>query len=153
MPLTKNTMKLDVYRYHDDGNRTLGILNVNGKFECYTIEDESRERKVMGETRIDEGTYRVALRTTGTHHARYIKKFAFHKGMLHILDVPNFMWILIHIGNTDRDTAGCLLVGSGVRKNSVVSSTVAYIAMYKKVIAAMDKGEEVNITYHDIEAK
>jgi len=31
-------MKLDVLRYKDDGNTTLGLLFIDGVFECYTIE-------------------------------------------------------------------------------------------------------------------
>ena len=40
-------------------------------------------------------------------------------GMLHVLDVPNFKYILIHCGNTDEDTAGCLLLGDTQENNLV----------------------------------
>ena len=74
--------------------------------------------------------------------------------MLHILDVPDFEYILIHIGNTDDDTAGCLLVGDTINNNTVNdgflgSSTSAYTRLYKKVIKAFDRGEKVFITYED----
>jgi len=145
-------MRLTVYRYYDDGNCTLGVLNIDGKFESYTLEDEERTVKVWGETRIPEGTYKIGLRTEGGHHARYSNKFPnMHLGMLHVLDVPNFEYILIHIGNTDDDTAGCLLVGEGVRKGAILKSTVAYQKMYIKVARAIQRGEPVTITYKDIE--
>jgi hypothetical protein len=66
--------------------------------------------------------------------------------------VPNFKYVLIHIGNDDDDTAGCLLVGETVlnpRGSKIVigNSTSAYAAMYKKVSSAIIAGEEVTITY------
>ena len=147
-------MKLDVYRYSDNRESTLGLLFIDGCFECYTLEDEARSKKVFGETRIPSGSYTIKLRTEGGHHSRYAHKFSFHKGMLWLQDVPNFKWILIHIGNTDNDTAGCLLVGNSVNNNTlgdgkIGNSTEAYINMYKKVVSAMDSGEPISISYHD----
>ena len=55
-------MKLEVQRFSSQSNSTLGMLfDVTGtpKFLCYTLEDEFRENKVSGETRIPSGTYNV----------------------------------------------------------------------------------------------
>lgn len=149
-------MQLDVYRYSDNGESTLGLLFVDGVFECYTIEDEARSEKVFGETRIPEGEYEIGLRTVGGHDARYSSKFPeFHKGMLHVLDVPNFQYVLIHIGNDDDDTAGCLLVGNAANNNKLTDgfisdSTSAYIKLYKKVIKEITNGNKVKIKYNKI---
>lgn len=148
-------MQLSVLRYSENGESTLGLLFINGKFECYTLEDEHQDIKVKSETRIQAGTYPVKLRTEGTHHKRYSEKFSdIHKGMLHVIDVPNFTNILIHIGNDDDDTAGCLLVGDTSINNLVAegrinSSTIAYKRMYAKVSEALEKGEDVYITYYN----
>src|SRR5690606_24601052 len=130
---------------------TLGLLFIDGKFECYTLEDQHRDKKVWGDTRIPNGTYEVALRTEGTHHERYSKKFSDHIGMLHVLNVPNFEYILIHVGNTEADTAGCLLVGNQITKKALIDSTGAYREMYKKIAPALAKGEKVTIEYKEIE--
>jgi len=143
-------MKLQVIRFHDTGEETLGLLFIDGKFECYTLEDQHRDKKVWGDTRIPNGTYQVALRTEGTHHERYKKKFSDHIGMLHVLNVPNFEYILIHIGNTEFDTAGCLLVGNQITKKTLIDSTVAYREMYKKIAPALAIGEKVTIEYKEI---
>jgi len=76
----------------------------------------------------------------------------FHEGMLHVLDVPNFKYILIHIGNTDDDTAGCLLVGSAIGQDqkSIVSSTVKYKEVYKLISMALLNSEPVTITYKKV---
>ena len=143
-------MQLELLRFDSRRDYTKGLLFIDGEFECYTLEDEYRTNKVYGETRIPDGTYNIKLRTEGTRHIRYSKRFPrVHKGMLHLQDVPNFKWILIHIGNTDKDTAGCLLVGSRFRdKDSGILeySTKAYLDLYPQVAEALSKGEEVNIT-------
>lgn len=149
-------MELKVYRLSDNGESTIGALFINDVFQCYTIEDEERTEKVFGETRIPEGTYKITLRTEGGHHEKYKSKYRFHKGMLWVRDVPNFEFILIHVGNTDLDTAGCLLVGNSPNNNKlskgfVGDSSTAYTNMYKKVIQAMDNCEEITITYKDLE--
>lgn len=144
-------MNLLVQRYKSSPTATLGKLFIDGVFECYTLEDEFRAVKVKGETRIPAGRYKLALRTEGTTHFQYAKRFPeFHKGMLHVTNVPNFQWILIHIGNTEKDTEGCLLVGADrdEEKMTIGRSTVAYRKMYPKVADAITKGD-VYITYVD----
>jgi len=141
-------MNLKVYRYNSQADYTSGLLMIDGKFECYTLEDEQRTIKVWGETAIPNGKYQVKLRTEGTFHAKYKVKFPlWHKGMLHVTNVPNFEGILIHIGNNDDDTAGCLLLGRSAQLETIAESTIAYESMYKKVIQAFDKGEVVWIEY------
>jgi len=146
-------MRILVARYKSSSEWTLSKVYLDGDFECFGLEDEKREVKKMHETRIDEGTYKVTLRTFGGHHERYKKKFPEHEGMLWIRDVPKFSDILIHIGNTEKDTSGCLLLGTLVNeKNGTVSgSTIAYRAFYKKVLKAIKAKEEVTITFKDIE--
>ena len=90
-------MELKVVRYNSKADYTDGLLFIDNKFECFTIEDEAREIKVKGETCIPDGTYKVTLRTEGGFNNRYTSKFGadFHKGMLWVRDVPNFEYILI----------------------------------------------------------
>lgn len=147
-------MKLRVVRYLSSDDFTLGMLldETNGKhFLCYTLEDEHREEKVMHETRIPAGTYNITLRTVGGFHGRYTKKYGdMHKGMLWVRDVPGFEYILIHTGNTDEHTSGCLIVGnSSDYKGFIGSSVDAYKRIYSAIAEALERGEEVTITYED----
>ena len=153
-------MKLEVLRFSSQSDSTNGLLfNVTeGKrtFLCYTLEDEYREEKIMGETRIPAGTYRITLRKTGGFHGRYLTKYGeMHKGMLWVRDVPGFEYILIHTGNTDEHTAGCLIVGNSQQTNFgssdgfVGSSVSAYKSIYPEIAAALEAGEDVFITYID----
>ena len=160
-------MDLEVIRFSSCTDSTNGILletiqqgnEIDGyfkqkKFLAYTLEDEQRDEKVFGETRIPEGTYKLGLRKVGGYHARYSKKFDdFHIGMLHVLDVPGFEYILIHCGNTDEHTAGCLLVGDSQENNQIKKdgfigrSVQAYKRIYPRIASALERGEEVKITY------
>lgn len=145
-------MKITVVRVKSDNDATLSTVFIDGKFECFGLEDEYREEKKPGETRIPAGMYNIKLRTVGGFHGRYSKKFPkFHKGMLQVANVPGFEYILIHIGNTERDTAGCLLVGMNGNTSgdlSVGNSTGAYKRLYNKVIGDASSGNLV-IEYID----
>jgi len=136
-------MKLELLRISSQKDSTNGILFdiTDGRdFLCYTLEDEARDSKIYQETRIPAGTYNITLRTEGGFHQRYSKKFPdIHQGMLWLIDVPGFEYILIHIGNTDEDTAGCILVADGQWENIsrkdgfIPSSTTAYKRIYPKI--------------------
>jgi aromatic ring-cleaving dioxygenase len=142
-------MKLRLKRDPGQKDFTTGRLFVDLIPECFTIEDEKRDVKVMHETRIPEGTYEIKLRTFGGHHERYKVKFPdVHHGMLWLQNVPGFKDILIHIGNTDDDSSGCILLGVAVDKEKGIlyKSTEAYLRFYKKVVDKIAKGEKVTIT-------
>ena len=151
-------MKLEVIRFNDNGDSTNGLLfdisNGERKFLCYTLEDENREVKVGGETRIPEGEYCIGWRTVGGFNARYTERFSdIHVGMLEVMDVPGFTHILIHCGNDDEDTSGCLLVGdtqsnnNSVRNGFIGKSVAAYKKLYTNIALALQSGEDVTIEY------
>jgi hypothetical protein len=150
-------VKLTVVRTQFGTDATNGLLFIDGLFECYTLEDQYQAVKVMHETCIPEGTYDIKFRKTGGFHAKYSERYKnAHYGMLHIQDVPNFTYILIHTGNTDEHTSGCLIVGETqqdleVSKDGFIgSSTVAYKKMYSKVASQLLQGKDVTIEYTTI---
>jgi hypothetical protein len=146
-------MELDVLRYNSRSDYTDGLFFIDKDFECFTIEDEERTIKIKGETRIPDGRYKVVLRKEGGFNRRYGDKFGdFHKGMLWVKDVPGFEYILIHIGNDDDDTAGCLLLGKSAdsEKGFIGGSTSAYKKAYKKIVDKLLDGEDVFINYKTI---
>ena len=150
-------MKLQVVRTQFGKDATNGLLFIDGIFECYTLEDQYQAVKVMHETCIPEGKYNIEFRKTGGFHAKYSERYKnAHYGMLHIQDVPNFTYILIHTGNTDEHTSGCLIVGETqqdleISKDGFVgSSSVAYKKMYSKVAGQLLQGKKVTIEYTTI---
>jgi len=148
-------METTLQRYAKNDDSSLGLFFIDCDFECYILEDEYRTQKVMGETRIPAGRYQIKLRKEGGFHQRYAKKFPdLHVGMLHITNIPNFKYVLIHIGNDDDDTAGCLLTGNtannpNVENGFIGNSTNAYKALYKKLIKPLLAGEELWINIKD----
>ena len=135
-------MKLKVIRYSSQADSTSGLLfeesELGLRFLCYTLEDE--------------------FRTEGGFHQRYTKKYPdIHRGMLHVTDVPGFEYILIHTGNTDEHTAGCLIVGdtqsnNGIIKDGFVGQSVnAYKRIYPSIAGLLEKGNTVTIQYITID--
>ena len=151
-------MKLDVVRTQFGKDATNGMLFVDGVFECFTLEDEVRDVKVMSETAIPLGEYEIKFRNVGGFDRKYKARYgsAFHKGMLELQDVPNFKYILIHTGNTDQHTAGCLLIGETQqdldkgKDGFVGGSGDAYKKFYPKVRDALINKEKVTIKYSNI---
>ena len=150
-------MKLNVVRTQFGKDATNGLLFIDGVFECFTLEDEVRDVKVHSETAIPLGEYEIKLRTEGGFHSKYTARYgAMHKGMLWLQDVPNFKWILIHTGNQDSHTAGCLLIGETQqdldkgKDGFIGGSGDAYKKMYPKVANALLSGEKVTIKYSNI---
>ena len=147
-------MKLTVKRIRQGKNSTLSEIYLDGDFFCYGLEDLVREEKIKGSTAIPAGTYTLRLNTYGGMNARYKRKFpTMHRGMIELLDVPNFQYIYIHIGNNFGDTAGCLLVGESYTKDEdgdyiLLKSAKAYRRLYSQLVDAVGKGEaEIIINY------
>ena len=148
-------MVVTLYRIHSNQHSTLGMLYIDGVFACWTLEDQQQDKKVMHETRIPAGTYEITLRTVGSFHQRYSKQFPdIHKGSLWIRNVPGFEFILIHIGNTDNDSSGCILVGDTALQNVtnrgyIGDSTKAYKRIYPQIANTLASGKRVTITIKD----
>jgi hypothetical protein len=117
---------------------TIGELTVFGE-TVWTLEDAKREHKVFGETRIPAGKYHLELRNEGGMTQRYAARFPnMHRGMIWLRHVPMFEFIYLHIGNTARDTDGCILVGLGRDENRIVNSRVAYEKIYPPIVEAIE---------------
>ena len=141
-------MEVYVKRSRQGKNSTLSELYIGGERICYVLEDSVREEKIKGSTAIPAGRYKLAFRRLGGMHSRYQKLFpSFHRGMIQLMDVPNFSYIYIHMGNNFADTSGCLLVGNIKRYDKdwddyeIYESRKAYIPLYKRLAAMMEKGE------------
>lgn len=134
-------MNIRVVREPSVSRTTLGVVFVDGHFFSFCLEDEIRERagepvaawKVYGQTAIPAGRYRVTL----SHSPK------FGRVLPELRDVPGFVGIRIHPGNTHAESEGCLLLGvqrSGVR---VIESAKACSAFEQLVSAAIGREERV----------
>ena len=156
-------MDLLVLRFSSQKDSTNGLLfqkteSFGLQFLCYTLEDEQRALKVKGETRIPAGIYDIQFRKEGGFHNKYSKRFTdIHKGMLQVMDVPNFDYILLHCGNTDEHSSGCLLLGDSQENNVIIKdgfigkSTNAYKRVYPLIAKELELGNKVTIEYKDFD--
>lgn len=150
-------MRIIVRRRHDDGEATIGSMHINGECECDTLEDQWQPVKVPGETRIPAGRYELELKRIGESRFddRAIDKLGdMHKGMIRLKDVPGFTEVLIHWGNFEKDTAGCILVGIGEGKDPhghhmIKNSWTAYRKIYPKIAKALRARELVTLDVVD----
>lgn len=114
--------------------RTLGKLYINKEFFCSTIEDKyrdlSKEKKVYGETCIPFGTYKVIINMSPKYG----------RLMPRLLDVPHFDGILIHYGNTEQDSAGCLIVGKRSGQKVINSRDT-----FNRLFARLEKYSNIKI--------
>ena len=119
--------------------------------ECFIIEDEYREIKVAGETRIPAGRYEIKKRITESSEMtlKYREQYAFFDYHLQLQDVPGFSWIYIHAGNKESHTDGCLLVnynammieGEDAKEYVGGRSRDAFKVIYKELSAFLDRGQ------------
>jgi hypothetical protein len=142
-------MLLELFEIANTANSTASLMAVDGRPLCFVVEDGPREKKVKHETRIPAGVFKILPRKEGSFFTQYSKNFG-HKFVLHLQDVPGFEFILIHIGNTIKDTSGCLLVnrfvGLGIDGNfSGTDSTSVYKLLYSLAAAALERGEKIYI--------
>ncbi len=97
------------------GAPTTGEMLIEGIHECFTLEDPWLDNEPL-KSCIPEGTYVVA----------YQISTRFGCEMPRLLGVPGRMGILIHPGNTDADTTGCILVGQKRLGVDLLNSKIAF---------------------------
>lgn len=155
-------MLITLNRKHSTHDSTIGVIGIDGAPICASLEDGFRSPKVPHFTRIPEGLFKVTFRTVGGFHGRYLKRFGtdFHKGMLWIRDVPEFEYVLFHMGNTVEDTDGCVIVGNkdlapgpGFPNYRVAESEIAYRKFYPVARDALLSGEPLWVQISDDEKK
>lgn len=152
-------MKLTLKRVAKRPTYTIGWLYVDGVKFCDTIEDKDRgltqsmpvaeikKRKVYSQTAIPTGTYTISMNTVSPKYSKrdFYKKLCNGK-VPRLLNVPGYDGVLIHVGNTERDTAGCILVGQNTSIGKVLNSQVTFTRLYKVLKDAADKGEKITLT-------
>lgn len=141
-------MKLILKRKFLGDKYTIGDLLIDGKFFCNTIEDTVRglpstcpytpkgqsckcKGKIYAQTAIPTGTYKVTM--------EYSPRFKRKLPLLH--NIPHFIGILIHSGNDESSSAGCLIVGNNTIKGKVTESRVTS----DKLNAILSKETQITI--------
>jgi len=131
------TMIICIIRKYMKENYTIGSLSINGQVICDTLEphciDWSKEKKVAGKTAIPTGTYELEM--------KYSPKF--ERKMPYLKNVPNFTGIMIHTGNTVKNTQGCIIVGYNTLKGVVLKSRTAFEKIEEKIYYALKTKQKI----------
>lgn len=151
-------MELVLNRKYKLPTYSIGKLYVDGVYFSDTLEDKDRnlfcgmglewieEVKVYGETAIPYGRYKITL----VKSPKYSKKQKFVEltgGLMpYINNVPAWTGCLIHSGNTSKDTLGCILVGENKEKGKVINSFSTFKRLWKILVEANERGEEIWLT-------
>lgn len=122
-------------------------MYIDNVYFCDTLEDKDRglkqsdsidsikSKKVHGETAIPTGIYKVIVGPSPK----------FKRNLPRLIDVPGFDGILIHRGNTNKDTAGCILVGKNRVVGKVIDSTLHELLLVETLTYRQSKGESIEI--------
>ncbi|WP_291952692.1 DUF5675 family protein [Campylobacter sp.] len=118
--------------------------NEKEEFICYTLEEDLEGIESNKDLRIPSGIYNLdrhifsSFNESGKKVVSGIKVLNDDDSVINVFNdvVPLNRRILIHWGNTDEDTKGCILLGLEKEKESVKQSRLAckkfYDLMYKK---------------------
>jgi hypothetical protein len=145
-------MELLLERKWKKPSYTIGILYIDGKKFCNTIEDVDRglddsmslmeiaKKKIPNVTAIPTGTYNIDLNTVSPKFGgkAFYKKVCNGK-VPRLQNVKGFSGILIHAGNTANDSSGCILVGENKIKGKVINSQTTFEKLYKILKSSKDK--------------
>lgn len=145
-------MEIVLERKWKKPNYTIGILSIDGKRFCETLEDTDRGLKdsmSIGQikslkkphiTAIPTGVYEVNLNTVSPKFgSRSFYKEVCKGKVPRLLNVKGFDGILIHAGNKAEDTDGCILVGQNKVVGQVINSQVTFRELYKILSNSKDK--------------
>ena len=151
-------MKIILNRKYKKANYTIGEILIDNKFFCSTIEDtdrglkdsmsiaEIKRIKIQNKTAIPTGTYKITLDVISPKFSKKSYYMNFCKGRVpRLLNVKGFEGILIHRGATEKNSAGCLIVGYNTIKGQLTNSQKAFEGLYKILKEHKDKGEELFI--------
>ena len=149
-------MMITLKRTARKGTYTIGKLYVDGVYICDTLEDTDRglssymavddilKRKIKGSTCIPTGLYIITLDVeSGRFKGDPFYAKLCNGKLPRLLNVKGFEGVLIHSGNTSKDTEGCILVGENKEVGKVVNSRVTFKRLYK--ILVEHKSQEIYI--------
>lgn len=152
------SMELVVDRKWKKQSYTISNLTIDGKWFCNVLEDVDRgldssmsiskikELKKSSTTAIPRGTYEITLNVISPkYYTSTFYRQVCNGKLPRLLNVKGFDGVLIHAGNTSKDSSGCLLVGINKVKGQVLNSRDTFKKLYKLLKDKHDKGEKITI--------
>lgn len=153
-------MKLFLKRIAKKKEYTIGKLYIDNVYFCDTIEDtdrgldqsmteqQVRSIKIPGKTAIPTGTYKINMDIVSSKFgSKPFYKQTCNGKLPRLMEVIGYQGVLIHAGNTQRDSAGCLLVGKNKKVGMVLESKETFAKLVKDYLTPANKrNESITIT-------
>lgn len=131
-------MDLELQRQPTNDYCTFGSLFMDGAFFCYTLEPSEHSQFPD----IPMGTYTVQI----NYSVRFKRLLPL------VMGVPGRLGIRIHPGNTEKDTDGCILLGTGRTPTSVTDSRTACERFQQMIAQPLSRQEVVRLTIRNAPA-
>ena len=114
-------------RYYSDSDVTLGNLHIEGinHKPIYTLENPWRDNE-----------RNVSCIPVGEYKCEPFSGIK-HKNCFQVCDVKDRSYILFHIGNYEKDTDGCILIGQGALLNGseyMIVNSQATMRKFKELL-------------------
>lgn len=152
-------MEVVVYRKYKKTSYCIGDMLIDGKWVANTMEDVDRglddgmpdwmirNKKIPNVTAIPTGRYEVDMSTVSPRFSQKQFYMDVCQGKVpRLKNVKGFEGILIHTGNDETHSSGCLLVGLNKVRSKLTDSKETFKKVYSLMKEAHDRGETIYIT-------
>lgn len=133
---SSKNMIITIHRAWPKRDYIIGRVFVNGVFLCNSLEPPLNRVYFPG---IPCGAYDITLSTSSKFRA--VRPF--------IAAVPKRTGIMIHEGNTVKDTRGCILLGDNLTAGMVSNSKRRMSEIMELLTVASRAGESLKLVIHD----
>ena len=143
-------MKLTIKLLANRPTYSISKLYIDDVYFCDVLEDTQRglkqtddlqvikSKKVYGNTAIPRGTYKITMDVVSNKFKSRAWAKPYGGKLPRLLDVPGYEGVLIHPGNTSKDTLGCILVGKNNIVGQVTNSVNTFHTLMNKLLAEKD---------------
>lgn len=143
-------MKLTIKLLANRPTYSISKLYIDDVYFCDVLEDTQRglkqtddlqvikSKKVYGNTAIPRGTYKITMDVVSNKFKSRSWAKPYGGKLPRLLDVPGYEGVLIHPGNTSKDTLGCILVGKNNIVGQVTNSVNTFHTLMNKLLAEKD---------------
>lgn len=152
-------MEILVHRKWKKEDYTISRFFVDGELVANALEDtdrglddgmedwQIRNKKIPNRTAIPTGRYEIDMDTISPRFSQKQFYMDVCQGKLpRLKNVKGFEGILIHTGNDETHSSGCLLVGLNKVRGKLTDSKETFKKVYALMKEAHDRGETIYIT-------
>ena len=125
---------VEIIRLEESEQGTLGALRIQKELFCCTLEEADRLNAAN-----------ISSIPAQQYICRRVQSPKFGE-TFQVMDVPGRSHILFHAGNVDRDTEGCILLGSSWGKLSGRRAVLNSGTTFRAFMDAMQGHDELHLT-------